>query len=72
IQRSIAGSPHLLFEDATYLGKPVKASPLKKLPLDYNVEVPLNVSKRKRVSDKPSHPTEFSAENTVEKESLSS
>ncbi|CAI9755694.1 unnamed protein product [Fraxinus pennsylvanica] len=72
VQRSIAGSQHLLLEDAAYLGKPIEASPAKKLPLDYNVEVPLNVSERKRVLDKPSHPMECSAENTVEKESLSS
>nr|UPI49081.1 EARLY FLOWERING 3-like protein [Osmanthus fragrans] len=72
VQRSIAGSPHLLLEDAAYLGKPVKASPAKKLPLDYDVKVPLNVSKRKINSDKPSHPTECSAENTVEKASVSS
>ncbi|CAI9784886.1 unnamed protein product [Fraxinus pennsylvanica] len=71
VQRSIAGSPHLLLKDAAYLGKPVKASPAKKLPLDYN-KVPLNVSKRKMDSDKPSHPTECSAENTVEKASVSS
>ncbi|KAL2544957.1 protein EARLY FLOWERING 3-like [Forsythia ovata] len=61
VQRSIAGSPHLLLEDAAYSGKPVKASPAKKLLLDYNVEVPLNVSKRKRDSNKPGHPAECSA-----------
>ncbi|XP_022872053.1 protein EARLY FLOWERING 3-like [Olea europaea var. sylvestris] len=72
VQRSIAGSPHLLLEDAAYLGKPVKALPAEKLPLDYNVKMPLNVSKRKMDSDKPSPPMECSAENTVEKASVSS
>ncbi|KAF5939989.1 hypothetical protein HYC85_021156 [Camellia sinensis] len=37
VQRSIAGSPHLLLEDGAYLGEPLKASSAKKLPLEYSL-----------------------------------
>ncbi|XP_027081573.2 protein EARLY FLOWERING 3-like [Coffea arabica] len=72
VQRMIAGSPHLLLEDSAYLGKPIKGSAPKKLPIDYIVKAIPNVSKQKNDSEKPNHKIECSAENTVGKASLSS
>ncbi|KAI3468154.1 hypothetical protein Pfo_024817 [Paulownia fortunei] len=72
VQRLIAASPHLLLEDSAYFGKPIKALPGKKLPLDYAVKAIPNVSKRKGDLEKPSRKEEGSAENTVEKASFSS
>ncbi|XWS26381.1 hypothetical protein CRYUN_Cryun26dG0027300 [Craigia yunnanensis] len=72
VQRLIAGSPHLLLEDAAYLGKPsFKGSPAKKLPPEFIVK-PLPRTKHKDDSEKPSHKMECSAENAVGRTSLSS
>ncbi|XVF89128.1 hypothetical protein PTKIN_Ptkin19aG0105600 [Pterospermum kingtungense] len=72
VQRSIAGSPHLLLEDSAYLGKPpLKGSPAKKLPLEFIVK-PLPHTKHKDDSEKPSHRMECSAENAVGRMSISS
>ncbi|XP_022754643.1 protein EARLY FLOWERING 3-like [Durio zibethinus] len=72
VQRQIAGSPHLLLEDMTYLGKPCsKGSPAKKLPPEFIVK-PQSHTKCKDDSEKPSHKMECSAENVVGRTSLSS
>ncbi|KAL3500647.1 hypothetical protein ACH5RR_039740 [Cinchona calisaya] len=72
VQRLIAGSPHLLLEDSTYLGKPIKGSSPKNVPIEYIVKAIPHVSKQKNDSEKPNHKIECSAENTVGKASLSS
>ncbi|XP_059657110.1 protein EARLY FLOWERING 3-like [Cornus florida] len=72
VQKLIAGSPHLLVEDDAFLGRPLKSSPAKKLPLNYIVKPPLNVVKHKDEVEKPNHKMECSAENAVGKTSLSS
>ncbi|KAE8682642.1 putative 3'-5' exonuclease [Hibiscus syriacus] len=72
VQRLIAGSPHILLEDATYLSKPsFEGSPAKKLPSEFIIK-PLPHSKHKDDSEKPSHKMEYSAENAVGRTSLSS
>ncbi|KAL4335464.1 hypothetical protein GQ457_07G044940 [Hibiscus cannabinus] len=72
VQRLIAGSPHILLEDATYMSKPsFEGSPAKKLPSEFIIK-PLPHSKRKDYSEKPSHKMECSAENAVGRTSLSS
>ncbi|MCD7447867.1 early flowering [Datura stramonium] len=60
VQRLIAGSSML--EDIAYLGKPVKDSSAKRLPLEYH-----NVSKQRKDSEKSNTRMECSAENTVDK-----
>ncbi|KAI7994678.1 Protein EARLY FLOWERING 3 [Camellia lanceoleosa] len=72
VQRSIAGSPHLLLEDGAYLGEPLKASSAKKLPLEYIVKPSPQIAKHKDDSDNPNRNMECSAENAVGKTSLSS
>ncbi|KAE8700398.1 putative 3'-5' exonuclease [Hibiscus syriacus] len=72
VQRLIAGSPHFLLEDATYLSKTsFEGSPAKKLPSEFIIK-PLPHSKHKDDSEKPSHKMECSAENAVGRTSLSS
>ncbi|XP_050234462.1 protein EARLY FLOWERING 3 [Mercurialis annua] len=72
VQRLIATSPQCLLEESTYLGKPsVKDCPAKKLPAEYVVAPPMNVSKFKDDSEKPNHKLECSAENAVGKTSFS-
>lgn len=71
VQRLIAGLPHLLVEDTSYLCKPVKASPAKKLQFDYILKALPGVHKNKGDSEKPDHTVECSIENTVGKASLS-
>ncbi|KAK6140766.1 hypothetical protein DH2020_025485 [Rehmannia glutinosa] len=72
VQKLIAESPHLLLEDSAYFDKPIKPLPVKKLPLDYAIKAIPNVSKQKSDLEKPTRKKEGSAENTVEKTSLSS
>ncbi|KAI7993581.1 Protein EARLY FLOWERING 3 [Camellia lanceoleosa] len=72
VQRSIAGSPHLLLEDGAYLGEPLKASSARKLPLEYIVKPSPQIAKHKDDSDNPNRNMECSAENAVGKTSLSS
>ncbi|KAL3498539.1 hypothetical protein ACH5RR_041271 [Cinchona calisaya] len=72
VQQLIAGSPHLLLEGSTYLGKPIKGSSPKKLPIEYIVKAIPNVPKQENDLEKPNHTIECSAENTVGKASLSS
>ncbi|KAL2457486.1 Protein EARLY FLOWERING 3 [Abeliophyllum distichum] len=72
VQRLIAGLPHLSVEDTSYLSKPVKASPAKKLPFDYIVKALPGVPKKKGDFEKPDHTVECSTENIVGKASLSS
>ncbi|EEF45821.1 protein EARLY FLOWERING 3 [Ricinus communis] len=68
VQRLIAGSPHLLLEESTYLGKPsMKVSPAKKPPSENVVTPPVHVSKRKYDPEKLNHNMEYSAENAVGK-----
>ncbi|XP_059644399.1 protein EARLY FLOWERING 3 [Cornus florida] len=70
VQRIIAGSPHLLIEDNAYLGNTLKSFPSKKLPLDYIVKPLPHVVKDD--SKKQNHKMECSAENAIERASLSS
>ncbi|CAI9093611.1 OLC1v1029158C1 [Oldenlandia corymbosa var. corymbosa] len=72
VQRLFAGSPNLLVEDSTYLGKPIKGSAPKKLSIEYAVKGVPNVSKHHNDSEKQNYKIEGSAENTVGKNSLSS
>ncbi|XP_011081715.1 LOW QUALITY PROTEIN: protein EARLY FLOWERING 3 [Sesamum indicum] len=72
VQKLISASPHVLLEDSGYLGKPLKPLHGKKLPLGCAVKAIPNVSKQKGDTEKPSHKKEGSAENTVEKASISS
>lgn len=71
VQRLIAGLPHILVEDASYLSKPVKASPSKKLPFDHVLKALPGVFKNKVDSEKPDYTVECLIENTVGKASLS-
>ncbi|KAG5524763.1 hypothetical protein RHGRI_031433 [Rhododendron griersonianum] len=71
VQRSFAGSPHLLVEDGAYLGKPSKGSFAKKLSLEFIKPSP-NTVKHKDDSNKPSHNMECSAANADGKTSFSS
>ncbi|KAK8654814.1 hypothetical protein V6N13_107412 [Hibiscus sabdariffa] len=74
VQRLIAGSPHLLLEDAAYLGKPsLKDSPSKKLPVPPEFIVkPVPRNKHKDDTEKLSQKMECSEENAVGRTSLSS
>ncbi|CAK9143965.1 unnamed protein product [Ilex paraguariensis] len=72
VQRLIAGAPHLLLEENAYLGKPVRGSPAKKIPLEYILKAPANTAKHKEDFEKPNYKMECSAENAVGKTSLSS
>lgn len=72
VQRLIAGSPNSTLEDSAYLGKPLKSSSGKRLPLDCIVRESQSVPKRKNDSEKPNFRMEYSAESTVGKASLSS
>ncbi|XP_012492491.1 protein EARLY FLOWERING 3 [Gossypium raimondii] len=72
VQRLIAGSPHILLEDAAYLSKPsFKDSPVKKLPQELIVK-PVPQNNRKDDAEKISCKMECSAENAVGRTSLSS
>ncbi|MBA0639015.1 hypothetical protein Goklo_022076 [Gossypium klotzschianum] len=72
VQRLIAGSPHILLEDAAYLSKPsFKDSPVKKLPQELIVK-PVPQNNRKGDAEKISYKMECSAENAVGRTSLSS
>lgn len=56
-----------------FLGKLAKISPIKKIPLEYVLKPSLNIPKLKDNHEKLKNNTrEFSAENAVEKTSLSS
>ncbi|XP_059287687.1 protein EARLY FLOWERING 3 [Lycium ferocissimum] len=66
VQKLIAGSQSMP-DDITYLGKPVKGSSAKRLPLDYIIRDGHNVSKQRNDSEKPNIRMECSAENTVGK-----
>lgn len=72
VQRSFAGSPHLLVEDGAYLGKPSKGSFAKKLPLELIIKPPPHTVKHKDDSNKPSHNMECSAATADGKASFSS
>lgn len=72
VQRLIAGSPNSSLEDSAYLGKPIKSSSGKRIPLDSIVRESQSVLKRKNDSEKPNFRTEYSAESTVGITSLSS
>ncbi|KAK1408138.1 hypothetical protein QVD17_39772 [Tagetes erecta] len=65
VQRLIAGSPQLMVEDNTYLPKPPKVTPIKKISVEY---APKSASD----FEKPNDNMECSAENAVGKASLSS
>ncbi|XVF86752.1 hypothetical protein PTKIN_Ptkin18bG0067800 [Pterospermum kingtungense] len=65
VQRLIAESPHMLFEDTFYVGKPsLDVSSIKKLPSDYVPELSLTV-KVKTNSQKPIINIECADENAV-------
>ncbi|XP_016513813.1 protein EARLY FLOWERING 3 isoform X1 [Nicotiana tabacum] len=72
VQKLIAESPNSMLEDAAYLGKPLKSSSGKRLPLECIIRESQSVPKRKNDSEKPNFRMECSAENTVGKASLSS
>ncbi|XP_057467506.1 protein EARLY FLOWERING 3-like [Actinidia eriantha] len=72
VQRSIAGSPHLLRGDGAYLGKPLTVSTAKKLPLEHIDKPSPHIVKHKDDSNNPNHKIESSDENTVGKTYLSS
>lgn len=72
VQRSFAGSPHLLVEDGAYLGKPSKGSFAKKLSLEFIIKPSPNTVKHKDDSNKPSLNMECSAANADGKTSFSS
>lgn len=72
VQRSIAGSPNLLLEDSAYLGKPLKGSTAKKLPLEYIVKPSPPIVKHKDDSENQNQEMECSAENVIGKTCLSS
>nr|XP_016483936.1 PREDICTED: protein EARLY FLOWERING 3-like isoform X2 [Nicotiana tabacum] len=72
VQKLIAESPNSMLEDAGYLGKPLKNSSGKRLPLECIIRESQSVPKRKNDSEKPNFRMECSAENTVGKASLSS
>ncbi|XP_057477185.1 protein EARLY FLOWERING 3-like [Actinidia eriantha] len=67
VQRSIAGSPHLLHKDGAYLGKPLKVSAAKKLPLEHIDKPSLHIVKHKDNTNNPNHNIESSDENAVGK-----
>ncbi|XP_047178270.1 protein EARLY FLOWERING 3-like [Vigna umbellata] len=73
VQQLIAGSPEVLLEDGTFLGKSTpKGSTRKKLSLEYVVKPWQQNLIRKDDSEKLNHKMECSAENAVGKTSLSS
>ncbi|KAK4365090.1 hypothetical protein RND71_016448 [Anisodus tanguticus] len=72
VQKLIAGSPNSTLEDSAYLGKPLKSSSGKTLPLDCIVRESQSAPKRKNDSEKPNFRMGYSAESTVGKPSLSS
>ncbi|KAK9079828.1 hypothetical protein SSX86_001501 [Deinandra increscens subsp. villosa] len=71
VQRLIAGSPQLLVEENGYSAKPPKASPIKKIPIEYVMKRTVNIPKQKNDTEKPNDDMEFSSENAVGKASLS-
>lgn len=68
VQKLIAGSPQLLFEERAFLAKPPKVTPIKKIPIEYITKH----QNDENALEKPNDETEFSAENAVGKASLSS
>ncbi|GFZ17201.1 hydroxyproline-rich glycoprotein family protein [Actinidia rufa] len=72
VQRLIAGSPNVLIEDGAYLGKPLKVSSAKKVPLEYIVKPSPHIPEHKDDSENPNHKMTCSAENVVGKTSVSS
>ncbi|KAF3447497.1 hypothetical protein FNV43_RR12683 [Rhamnella rubrinervis] len=73
VQRHFAGSPHLLLEDGTFLGKSsLMGSSAKKIPPEYVVKPLPQIGNRKDDSEKQSRKMECYAENAVVKTSLSS
>ncbi|KAG2400459.1 Protein EARLY FLOWERING 3 Nematode-responsive protein [Vigna angularis] len=73
VQQLIAGSPEVLLEDGTFLGKSTpEGSTRKKLSLEYVVKPWQQNLMRKDDSEKLNHKMECSAENAVGKTSLSS
>ncbi|XP_022951474.1 protein EARLY FLOWERING 3-like isoform X1 [Cucurbita moschata] len=71
VQRLIAGSPHLLFEDGIFLdNSPPSRLPTKKLSSDYAIKSHVEL-KHNDDPKKPKHNVECSAENAVGKTSLS-
>ncbi|KAI6679975.1 hypothetical protein NL676_033856 [Syzygium grande] len=73
VQKLIAGSPHLLIEDASGLSKTSLVNSLgKKFCEDHNGRYPSQTTKHKEEPEKPGHQMECSAENAVGKTSISS
>ncbi|XP_010244364.1 PREDICTED: protein HEADING DATE 3B [Nelumbo nucifera] len=73
VQRLIAGSPHLLFDNNPYLGKPsLKVSPAKNLTSEYALKSPPGGVKHKTDAQKPKQDAECAAENTVGEPTLPS
>ncbi|KAF8023243.1 hypothetical protein BT93_F0677 [Corymbia citriodora subsp. variegata] len=73
VQKLIAGSPHLLIEDASGLGKTSLVNSLgKKFCEDRNGRYPSQTKSHKDELEKPGHQMECSAENAVGKTSISS
>lgn len=73
VQKLIAGSPHLLIEDASGLGKTSLVNSLgKKFCEDHNGRYLSQTTKHKEEPEKPVHQMECSAENAVGKTSISS
>lgn len=73
VQKLIAGSPHLLIEDVSGLGKTsLVNSPAKKFSEDHNGGYPSQTTNHKEEQEKPGHQMECSAENAVGKTSISS
>ena len=73
VQKLIAGSPHLLIEDASGLGKTSLVNSVgKKFCEDHNGRYPSQTTNNKDELEKPGHQMEGSAENAVGKTSISS
>ncbi|KAL7166420.1 hypothetical protein ACSBR2_037155 [Camellia fascicularis] len=72
VQRLIAGSPHLLIEGSAFLGKPLKGSSPKKLPIENVVKPSPHIVKHKDDSRNPNRKMECLAENGVGKTFCSS
>ncbi|KAL5697682.1 hypothetical protein ACHQM5_028801 [Ranunculus cassubicifolius] len=73
VQKSIAGSPHLLLDHTAYLTKPIKAVPAKKQSAaEYLLEAPPQIVKQRVETHKPAQITESAAENAFAKSSAPS
>ncbi|KAG9157312.1 hypothetical protein Leryth_004955 [Lithospermum erythrorhizon] len=71
VQKLIAESPHLLLEDIGHIAKSVVSSDVKKLPLEYIIKPPSNISKHRSDFERTNRKRDRSAEN-VGNASLSS